>query len=301
MTSSYFSVFKGSFPALPTPFLINQVQNTLDKKAFERLIAHHIKHGTHGLVPAGTTGESPTLSFDEHFEIIKLAVDINDKTLPIIAGTGANSTLEAIEVTLEAQKIGVDAALIVAPYYNKPTQEGIFQHFQAIHNATNIPIFLYNVPGRTASDITPETVARLSALPRIIGIKEATGDVERISYIRQLCGDDFIIFSGEDGSALGAAAHGGRGCISVTANVAPALCAEFQNHLLNKDFNAALKIQDTLYPLHKALFKQPNPVPAKTALSLLGIINDDVRLPLVKTTPDLTQEISTILHNIGLL
>ncbi|MFT6084136.1 MAG: 4-hydroxy-tetrahydrodipicolinate synthase [Alphaproteobacteria bacterium] len=294
-------LFQGSFPALPTPFIADHNNQEIDKSAFEKLIHHHINNGSHGLVPTGTTGESPTLSFEEHFAVIDMAVQINQKKLPIVAGTGANSTQEAIEVTQKAQKLGVDAALIVAPYYNRPTQEGIYQHFKAIHNATDLPIFLYNVPGRTASDITPETTARLYELPRIIGIKDATGDVERISYLRHLCGHDLVIFSGEDGSAIGAAAHGADGCISVTANAAPALCAQFQNALLAQDFVTALKIQDTLYPLHKALFKEPNPVAIKTALNLLGIMSDNVRLPLVKTSQSLKTELTTHLKNIGLL
>jgi 4-hydroxy-tetrahydrodipicolinate synthase len=301
MSTSYSSVFKGSFPALPTPFIVEKNDTIIDKQAFERLIQHHIQNGSHGLVPAGTTGESPTLTFQEHFSIIRHTVEFNQKKLPIIAGTGANSTLEAIEVTQEAEKIGVDAALIVAPYYNKPTQEGIYYHFKAIHDATNLPIFLYNVPGRTASDIIPETVARLFELPRIIGIKDATGEVERISYMRHLCGTDLIILSGDDGSTIGAIAHGANGCISVTANAAPALCAEFQNAVARHDFIKALSIQDKLYPLHKALFKEPNPVAIKTVLNLLGIMSDNVRLPLVKTSDNLTQELKQILKNIGLL
>ena len=300
MSNFQFNSFRGSFPALPTPFMVSNNQN-IDIKAFEKLICHHIENGSHGLVPVGTTGESPTLSFDEHFKIIELAIAINQKKLPIMAGTGANSTSEAIEITQKAQKMGADAALIVAPYYNRPTQEGIFQHFKAIHDVTDIPIFLYNVPTRTASDILPETVARLSELPRIIGIKEATGDLERISRIRQLIGTEFIIFSGEDGSVLGAAAHGASGCISVTANIVPDLCSAFQNALIAKDFTTALTYQDTLYPLHRVLFKEPNPVPVKGALSLLGIMSDTVRLPLIKISEDLKSEIAQILKNLGKL
>lgn len=294
-------LFCGSFPALPTPFLVASDNHKIDKHSFEKLIHHHIDNGSNGLVPVGTTGESPTLSYDEHFEIIELAVQINQKKLPIMAGTGANSTLEAIEITQKAQAIGADAALIVSPYYNRPTQEGLYQHFKAIHDATDIPIFLYNVPARTASDILPETVARLAELPRIVGIKEATGDVERFSRIRQLAGHEFILFSGEDGSVLGATAHGAVGCISVTANVVPDLCAKFQNALQNKDFVTALEYQNRLYPLHKALFKEPNPVPVKAALSLLGIMSDAVRLPLVKATDGLKNELAEILKNLGKL
>jgi 4-hydroxy-tetrahydrodipicolinate synthase len=293
-------LFRGSFPALPTPFMASD-NRIIDKQAFEKLIHHHIDNGTNGLVPVGTTGESPTLSFDEHFAIIDLAIQINQKKLPIMAGTGANSTLEAIEITQKAQKMGADSALIVAPYYNRPTQEGIYQHFKAIHDVTDIPIFLYNVPARTASDIIPETVARLAELPRIVGIKEATGDVERISRIRQLAGHDFIIFSGEDGSILGASAHGAKGCISVTANVAPALCAKFHAALQAKDFVTALSYQDMLYPLHKALFKESNPIPVKAALSLLGIMSDTVRLPLVSVSNSLKDELAEILKTLKLL
>jgi 4-hydroxy-tetrahydrodipicolinate synthase len=293
-------LFRGSFSALPTPFMASD-NRIIDKPAFEKLIHHHIHHGTHGLVPVGTTGESPTLSFDEHFLIIDLAIQINQKKLPIMAGTGANSTLEAIEITQKAQKMGADSALIVAPYYNRPTQEGLYHHFKAIHDASDIPIFLYNVPSRTASDILPETVARLSELPRIVGIKEATGDIERISRIRQLSGHDFKIFSGEDGSILGASAHGACGCISVTANVVPDLCAKFHTALQAKDFVTALQYQDMLYPLHRALFKEPNPVPVKAALALLGIMSDTVRLPLVTASEPLKQELAEILKNIGAL
>ena len=293
-------LFYGSFPALPTPFMASH-QNEIDKVSFEKLIHHHIDNGSNGLVPVGTTGESPTLSFDEHFSVIELAVQINQKKLPIMAGTGANSTLEAIEITQKAQKIGADAALIVAPYYNRPTQEGLFAHFKAIHDATDIPIFLYNVPTRTASDILPETVARLAELPRIVGIKEATGDVERFSRIRQLVGHDFILFSGEDGSVLGASAHGAVGCISVTANVVPDLCSQFQTALRSKDYKTALEFQDKLYPLHKALFKEPNPIPIKCALNLLGIMSDEVRLPLTKASESLRNELAEILRNLGKL
>lgn len=299
MSNHLLNTLHGSFPALPTPF--NAQNGEIDRTAFEKLIHHHIHNGSHGLVPVGTTGESPTLSFEEHFEIIRLTVEITQKKLPIIAGTGANSTAEAIEITQKAQEIGADVALIVAPYYNKPTQEGIYQHFYAIHEATDIPIILYNVPGRTASDILPETAARLYELPRIVGIKDATGDIERISQTRRLCGSEFIQFSGEDGSVLGAIAHGAHGCISVTANVVPDLCAEFQNALWKKDFTKALELQDKLYPLHKALFKEPNPVPAKAALSMLGIMSDHVRLPLVPATDSLKEELRTILKDLGKL
>lgn len=299
MSNSFSDIYRGSFPALPTPFTGND--HALDRNAFEKLIHHHIGNGSHGLVSVGTTGESPTLSFDEHFEIIRLTVEINNKKLPVVAGTGANSTGEAIEITQEAEKLGADAALIVAPYYNKPTQEGLYQHFYALHEATDIPIILYNVPGRTASDILPETVARLFELPRIIGIKDATGDVERFSQMRRLCGPDLILFSGEDGSVLGASAHGAHGCISVTANVVPDLCAGFQNALIAKDFTKALELQDKLYPLHKALFKEPNPVPVKAALELIGVMSDQVRLPLVPATDALKAELSQILKDLGKL
>jgi 4-hydroxy-tetrahydrodipicolinate synthase len=291
------STFKGSFAALPTPFL----GESLDEKSFEKLVLFHINHRTHGLVPVGTTGESPTLSWEEHFRIIELCIQINEKKLAVMAGTGANSTSEAIEITQKAQKLGADAALIVAPYYNRPTQEGLFYHFKTIHDATDIPIFLYNVPARTASDILPETVARLSELPRIVGIKDATGDVERFSTMRALCGEEFILFSGEDGSVLGASAHGAGGCISVTANVVPDLCSEFQEALINKDYVKALSYQDKLFPLHKVLFKEPNPVPVKAALSLLGIMSDAVRLPLVPASEALKAEIKKILVSLGKL
>ena len=232
----------GSIVAIITPFK----NGTFDKEAYVKLIETQIAAGTHGIVPVGTTGESPVVDFDEHDHIIEVAVKTVAGRVPVIAGTGGNSTQEAIDVTNRAAKLGIDAALIVAPYYNKPGQDALYAHYKAVHDATDVPIVLYNVPGRTASDIHPETVAKLSELPRIVGLKDATGQLERFSAHRQLCADGFRLLSGEDGCALAAAAHGGHGCISVTANIAPALCAEFQNALIAKDFVKALEIQDKL-------------------------------------------------------
>lgn len=283
----------GSITALITPFKNN---GEIDFDTYKSLIERQIKAGTHGLVPVGTTGESPVLSFDEHDHIIQTAVEVTNGRVPVIAGTGANSTQEAIDITRRAEKMGADVALIVAPYYNKPNQEALFQHYKAIHDAVSMPILLYNVPGRTASDLKPQTVGRLSGLERIIGIKDATGEIERFSEHRALCPKDFILLSGEDGSALAAASHGAHGCISVTANVVPELCASFQNHLRNKDFSQALEIQDKLYPLHQALFIESNPAPTKFALSQMGLCENILRLPLISVAQDTEKSVTQALN-----
>ncbi|MEM6602898.1 MAG: 4-hydroxy-tetrahydrodipicolinate synthase [Pseudomonadota bacterium] len=286
----------GSIVAIVTPFRDNKI----DEDAFRKLIERQIAAGTHGIVPVGTTGESPTLDFDEHDHVIALAVEAVGGRVPVIAGTGANSTLEAIDITQRATKIGADVALIVAPYYNKPDQNALYAHYKAVHDATNIPILLYNVPGRTVSDLKPETVAKLSKLERIIGIKDATGELERFSAHRHLCGNDFILLSGEDGCALGAAAHGCQGCISVTANIAPELCAAFQNALHKGDFTAALALQDKLFPLHSALFSETSPAPVKYALSHIGICENNLRLPLIPVQPETEQKIISALQHAGI-
>ena len=270
-------MFKGSFTALITPFKGGKV----DEKAFQRLVDWQIEEGTNGLVPVGTTGESPTLSHDEHKAVVELCIKAARKRVPVIAGAGSNSTEEAIDFTRHAQKAGADAVLHSTGYYNKPTQEGLYRHFKAISDAVDIPIFVYNVPPRTVVDISVATLARCFELKNVIGVKDATANVARVTQQRLACGKDFIQLSGEDATALGFMAHGGHGCISVTANVAPRLCAEFQSACLQNDYKTALGLQDRLMPLHDALFVETNPAPAKYAVWRLGIIESpECRLPL---------------------
>ncbi len=269
--------FRGSFTALVTPFK----NGSLDESAFRALVDWQITEGTNGLVPVGTTGESPTLSHREHMQAVEWCVQQANGRVPVIAGAGSNSTQEAVELSRHAEKAGADAVLIVTPYYNKPTQEGLYQHFKAINNAIGIPIIIYNIPGRSVIDMSTETMKRLFALKNIAGVKDATANVMRVSQQRAALGPDFNQLSGEDGTALGFMAHGGHGCISVTSNVAPRLCAEFQRACLKGDYAAALKVQDKLMPLHHALFIETNPSPAKYALSLLGKCEETVRLPMV--------------------
>lgn len=269
--------FRGSFTALVTPFK----NGAVDEKTFRGLVDWQIGEGTSGLVPVGTTGESPTLSHDEHKRVVEWCVEQAKGRVPVIAGAGSNSTAEAIELSQHAEKSGADAVLIVTPYYNKPTQEGLYQHYKAINDAIGIPIIIYNIPARSVVDMSVETMARLFELKNIAGVKDATASVIRVSQQRAAMGPDFNQFSGEDASALGFMAHGGHGCISVTSNVAPRLCAEFQGACLKGDFAAALKLQDKLMPLHNALFIETNPAPAKYALSVLGKCAETVRLPMV--------------------
>ncbi|MBI1237120.1 MAG: 4-hydroxy-tetrahydrodipicolinate synthase [Alphaproteobacteria bacterium] len=273
-------MLSGSITALVTPFK----NNAVDTKAFQALTERQIDSGTHGLVPVGTTGESPTLSLDEKMRVIELTVEVANGRVPVIAGTGSNDTAATIEMTKWAKTAGVDAALIVAPYYNKPSQEGLFRHFEAISAACDLPVIVYNIPGRSIVDIQPETMARIARLESVIGVKDATGDLTRVGAHRHLIGPDFIQLSGEDPTAIGYNAEGGTGCISVSSNVAPALCAQLQNATLSGDYQEALEIGDLLQPLHKALFMSPSPGPAKYALSLLDLCLPDVRLPL--TEPD---------------
>jgi 4-hydroxy-tetrahydrodipicolinate synthase len=272
--------FRGSFTALVTPFK----NGSLDESAFRALVDWQISEGTNGLVPVGTTGESPTLSHREHMQVVDWCVQQANGRVPVIAGSGSNSTQEAVELSRHAEKAGADAVLIVTPYYNKPTQEGLYQHYKAINDAIGIPIIIYNIPGRSVIDMSVETMKRLFALKNIAGVKDATANVIRVSQQRAALGPDFNQLSGEDASALGFMAHGGHGCISVTSNVAPRLCAEFQRACLKGDYAAALKLQDKLMPLHHALFIETNPAPAKYALSLLGKCEDTVRLPMVPLT-----------------
>ena len=289
--------FRGSFTALVTPFKDGGV----DEKAFRGLVDWQIAEGTNGLVPVGTTGESPTLTPEEHEHVIEWCIDQADGRVPVIAGAGSNSTKEAIEYSQHAEKKGADAVLVVTPYYNKPTQEGMYQHFKAINDAIGIPIIIYNIPGRSVIDMSVETMARLWELKNIAGVKDATANVLRVSQQRAAMGDGFNQLSGEDGTCLGFMAHGGHGCISVTSNVAPRLCAEFQSACLKGDYAGALKVQDKLLPLHQHLFIETNPSPAKYALSLLGKCQDKVRLPMVPLSEKSKQAVRDAMVHAGLI
>ena len=269
--------FRGSFTALVTPFS----NGSVDEQAFRGLVDWQIAEGTDGLVPVGTTGESPTLSHDEHRKVVEWCVEQVKGRVPVIAGAGSNSTSEAVELARHAQKCGASAVLVVTPYYNKPTQEGLYRHFKAINDAVGIPIIIYNIPARSVIDMSVDTMARLFELERIAGVKDATANVVRVSLQRAAIGADFNQLSGEDASALGFMAHGGHGCISVTSNVAPRLCAEFQDACLKGEYAAALQLQDKLMPLHTALFIETSPAPVKYALSVLGKCSDTLRLPMV--------------------
>jgi 4-hydroxy-tetrahydrodipicolinate synthase len=269
--------FQGSFTALVTPFR----NGSVDEAAFRNLVDWQIDEGTDGLVPVGTTGESPTLSHDEHRQVVQWCVEQAKRRVPVIAGAGSNSTAEAIDFAQHAERAGASAVLVVTPYYNKPTQEGLYQHFKAIDDAIGIPIFIYNIPGRSVIDMSVDTMKRLFELDHIAGVKDATANMVRVSQQRAAMGEGFIQLSGEDATALGFMAHGGHGCISVTSNVAPRLCAEFQDACLRGDFATALKLQDKLMPLHIGLFLETNPAPIKYAMSVLGKCSDKVRLPMV--------------------
>ncbi len=290
-------MFKGSYPALITPF----TNGELDLETLKKLVEWHIGEGTNGFVPVGTTGESPTLSHAEHEAVVEEVVRASAGRVPVIAGAGSNNTLEAIHLAQHAEKVGADAILVVTPYYNKPTQRGLIAHFTAIHDCCALPIIIYNIPGRSVVDMTPETMGELSKLPRVVGVKDATGDLARVSQQRATCGADFIQLSGEDATALGFNAHGGVGCISVTANVAPKLCAEFQAATLAGDYAKALEYQDKLMPLHEAIFVEPGLVGAKYALSRLGLCNEEVRLPLTGLTDATKAQIDAAMAHAGLL
>jgi 4-hydroxy-tetrahydrodipicolinate synthase len=268
--------FQGAIPALVTPFK----DGAIDEGAFRRLIERQIKGGVQALVPVGTTGETATLSHQEHRRVVELCVQTSAGRAPVIAGAGSNSTEEAIGLVRHAKEVGADAALVVTPYYNRPSQEGLYRHFAAINDAVDLPVVLYNVPGRTSVDISNETVARLAKLPNIVGIKDATSDLSRPSVMRRTCGEDFVLLSGEDATALGYMAHGGHGCISVTVNVAPDAMSAMIDACLAGDFETALQWQDRLIWLHKALFADASPAPTKFALAQLGLCREDVRLPL---------------------
>ena len=290
-------MFKGSNVALITPFK----NNKLDEDAYISLIHFHLKNGTSGLVPAGTTGESPTLSHTEHEKVIELCVKESKNKIPVIAGTGSNSTSEAISLTKFAEKAGADGALVVTPYYNKPTQEGLYQHYKAINDNCGIPIIIYNIPPRSVIDMSVDTMARLFELKNIVGVKDATADLNRVDQQLKKMGPEFIQLSGEDGTALEFNMRGGVGCISVTANVAAKLCSEFQEACLNKNINKAEEINNKLMPLHKSLFIESNPSPVKYAASLLKLSSEDVRLPLVKVTDGTKKIVKNAMHNAGLV
>jgi 4-hydroxy-tetrahydrodipicolinate synthase len=291
--------FHGSIPALITPFTDGKV----DEACLRKLVDWHISEGTHGLVPVGTTGESPTLSHDEHKQVVEIVVDQVAGRIPVIAGAGSNSTAEAVDFAVHAKEVGADAALSIVPYYNKPTQEGIYQHLAAVARAVpDLPIIVYNVPGRTVASISVETLDRLAKdFANVVGVKDATADLTRPSLQRLATGEGFIQLSGEDGTALAFNAHGGTGCISVTANVAPRLCAEFQEATLAGDYAKALTLQDRLMPLHKALFCETSPSPVKYAVSLLGHAPEELRLPMVPATDAARQQVKAAMVHAGLL
>ncbi len=290
-------MFQGSMPALVTPFK----NGSVDVEALKKLVEWQIESGSHGLVPVGTTGESPTLSHEEHEMVVEEVVKAAAGRVPVIAGAGSNNTDEGIRFMRHAESVGANGALVVTPYYNKPTQEGLYQHFKAMHDAADLPIIIYNIPGRSAVDMSVDTMARLAELPRIVGVKDATGDLARVPKQRLACGNDFIQLSGEDATALGYNAHGGKGCISVTANVAPKLCADMQTATLKGDFATALEITDRLMPLHLAIFAEPGLAGAKYGLSLLGRCENEIRLPMTQVTEPTQKAIRQAMVHAGLL
>ncbi|MGX1306242.1 4-hydroxy-tetrahydrodipicolinate synthase [Amorphus suaedae] len=291
-------MLQGSIVALITPVR----DGAVDEKAFQDLVEWQIAEGTHGLVPVGTTGESPTLSHAEHKRVVSLCIESAAGRVPVVAGAGSNNTAEAIELARYAEKAGADALLVVTPYYNKPNQAGLYAHFKAIDAAVGIPILIYNIPGRSVIDMTPETMARLYKDCRnIVGVKDATANMAKASLQRAACGPDFIQLSGEDATALGFNAHGGTGCISVTANVAPKLCSAFQTACLAGDYAEALRLQDLLMPLHQALFLEPNPTGTKYALSVLGRCANELRLPLVPVEPQTAKAIDAAMAHAGIV
>ena len=289
-------MFKGSMPALITPF----ENGSVDFDTLKKLVEWHVAEGSHGLVPVGTTGESPTLTHEEHEAVIKAVVETAAGRIPVIAGAGSNNTAEAMRFVQFAKDVGADAALVVTPYYNKPTQRGLIAHFTAL-NEIGIPIVIYNIPPRSVIDMLPDTMGELAKLPNIIGVKDATGDLSRVPKQRMSCGTDFVQLSGEDATAVGFNAQGGVGCISVTANAAPKLCAQMQEATLAGDYAAALGFQDKLMPLHEAIFAEPGVAGTKYALSALGKCRDEVRLPLTDLTQDTKAQIDAALRHAGLL
>jgi len=293
-------MFKGSIVALITPFK----NNRLDEENYANLIQHHIKNGTNGVVPAGTTGESPTLTHEEHKKVIQIAVNECKNKIPVLAGTGSNSTVEAVELSKYAEKSSANGLLIVTPYYNKPTQEGLFQHYKKINDNVGIPIIIYNIPSRSVIDMSVETMARLYELKNIIGVKDATGNLDRVEQTKKIMGTKFIQLTGNDENALEFNKRGGVGSISVTANIAPKLCSEFQklsNSKNKKDLIKATDLDKILQPLHHSLFIESNPSPVKYAAKLLNLCEDDVRLPLVKITEETKKILKEVLKNANLL
>ncbi|MFA6267586.1 MAG: 4-hydroxy-tetrahydrodipicolinate synthase [Pseudolabrys sp.] len=289
--------FRGSFTALVTPFK----NGAVDEKAFRDLVDWQVAEGTNGLVPVGTTGESPTLSHDEHRRVVEWCIDQAKGRVPVIAGAGSNSTREAVELARHAEKAGADAVLVVTPYYNKPTQEGMYHHFKAVNDAIGIPIIIYNIPPRSVVDMSVDTMSRLFELKNIAGVKDATANLARVSQQRHAMGPDFIQLSGEDMTALAYMAAGGHGCISVVANVAPKPCADLMQAIFKGDYAAALKIQDRLVPLHDAIFKEPGLAGAKHGLKLLGRLDEEVRLPLLPVTAPTGQVIRAAMVHAGLI
>jgi len=290
-------MFKGSITALVTPMRDGEI----DEEAFRGFVEWQVAEGSHGLVPVGTTGESPTLSHDEHKRVVKICIEVARGRVPVIAGAGSNNTREAIDLARFAEKAGANGVLVVTPYYNKPNQEGLYQHYKAINDAVGIPIIMYNIPVRSVIDMSVDTMARLFELKNIAGVKDATANMTRVSQQRAAIGEDFNQLSGEDITALGFMAHGGHGCISVTSNVAPRLCAEFQHACLKGDYATALKLQDKLMPLHTTLFIETNPAPVKYALSVLGKCADTVRLPMVRVAEKTKTAVREAMVHAGLI
>ena len=290
-------MFKGSITALVTPFK----GDNLDIYAFEKFIEFQISNGTNGIVPCGTTGESPTISHDEHKKLIEVAVKSSNGRIPVIAGTGSNCTEEAVEMTKFAEQVNADAALVVTPYYNKPTQEGLYQHYKKINDNCGIPIIIYNIPGRSVVDMSVDTMSRLYELKNIVGVKDATGDLDRVTQQKNKMGNDFIMLSGNDENTLEFNRLGGVGCISVSANVAPQMCSEFHSLCNSKKFDEAKPIFEKLLPLHDVMFVESNPVPAKYSLNLMGMMSEDVRLPLVTAENSSKEKIKAILKSLSLI
>lgn len=290
-------MFTGSIPALVTPFR----DGAVDEKALVDLVNWHVEEGSHAIVAVGTTGETPTLTHEEHEHVIEVVVKTAGGRIPIIAGAGSNNTDESVRLMRFARKVGAAAALVVTPYYNKPSQRGLYHHYRVLHDAVDLPIIIYNIPGRSVVDMSPATMGDLANLPRIIGVKDATGDVARVSDTRITCGAGFLQLSGNDECALGFNAHGGRGCISVVANIAPKLCAEFQEATLAGDYGRALEFQDRLMPLHRAAFAEPNPAPTKYALSLLGRCTEEVRSPMLPLEEPTRERMKAAMRHAGIL
>lgn len=291
-------MFKGSITALITPFTAD---GAVDEKAFQDFVQWQIDQGTDGLVPVGTTGESPTLTHDEHKRVVELCIEVAKGKVPVIAGSGSNSTHETIDLTRSAEKAGADAALLVMPYYNKPSQEGMYQHFKAVHDATDIPLVIYNIPGRSVVDMSVETMARLAELPRIVGVKDATADLARPLKTRLAIKSDFCQLSGEDATITAFLAQGGVGCISVTSNVAPALCARLHDAWQAGDYATVWDLRDRLMPLHDAMFCETSPAPVKYAASLLGKCQNVLRLPMVPVSPAAQEKVKAAMVSAGVL